>query len=202
MTDSNLPGQKALAPFFEAFGWATARWQHVEAALCTLTHALLDTDFKYSSAVFFHIRSPDSKVQLVDRLCRAHFDDETLASEWFPLCKHLREAVDNRNQIAHYEVNFILDLSFLEPGEPPVALTPHHLRDPTATKAATTNTLRQLAENYLALSSELLHFSARHFELERLRATHLPPRLLRYLEKLQNPNNQDDPGSPPPPPQS
>jgi hypothetical protein len=116
-----------IAPFYLAIGRAIARWQHVEAGLFVLAHAVMQTDYKYSSVVFFHIKSADSKVELVDRLCRAHFDKTIIKNEWTALLKDLNAAVAFRNSIAHWEANFILDVSVLEPWEPPIALTPHHL---------------------------------------------------------------------------
>ena len=64
---------------------------------------------------------------MVDRLCHAHFDKTIIKNEWTPLLKDLNSAVAVRNSIAHWEANFILDVSVLEPWESPIALTPHHL---------------------------------------------------------------------------
>ena len=61
--------EATIAPFYHAIGRATARWQHVEAGLFVLAHAIMQTDYKYSSVVFLHIQSAASKVKLVDRLC-------------------------------------------------------------------------------------------------------------------------------------
>ena len=140
--------EATIAPFYHAIGRATARWQHVEAGLFVLAHAIMQTDYKYSSVVFLHIQSADSKVKLVDRLCHAHFDKTIIKNEWTPLLKDLNSAVAVRNSIAHWEANFILDVCVLEPWESPIALTPHHLdvRAQADTRGATTNTLNQTAE--------------------------------------------------------
>ena len=119
--------EATIAPFYHAIGRATARWQHVEAGLFVLAHAIMQTDYKYSSVVFLHIQSAASKVKLVDRLCHAHFDKTIIKNEWTPLLKDLNSAVAVRNSIAHWEANFILDVCVLEPWESPIALTPHHL---------------------------------------------------------------------------
>jgi len=63
--------EATIAPFYHAIGRATARWQHIEAGLFVLAPAIMQTDYKYSSVVFLHIQSADSKVKLVDRLCAA-----------------------------------------------------------------------------------------------------------------------------------
>jgi hypothetical protein len=135
---------QSIAPFYHAIGRAMARWQHVEAGLFVLAHAIMQTDYKYSSVVFLHIQSAASKVKLVDRLCHAHFDKTIIKNEWTPLLKDLNSAVAVRNSIAHWEANFILDVSVLEPWESPIALTPHHLdvRAQADTRGATTNALK------------------------------------------------------------
>src|ERR1700730_5452807 len=70
------------------------------------------TDYKYSSIVFFHIRSADSKVKLVDRLCHAHFDKTIIKKEWTPLLKDLNSAVEIRNSIAHWDQTLFSTLVF------------------------------------------------------------------------------------------
>ena len=62
-------------------------------------HAIMQTDYKYSSVVFLHIQSADSKVKLVDRLCHAHFDKTIIKNEWTPLLKDLNSAVAVRNEL-------------------------------------------------------------------------------------------------------
>jgi hypothetical protein len=180
--------EATIAPFYHAVGRATARWQHVEAGLFVLAHAIMQTDYKYSSVVFLHIQSAASKVKLVDRLCHAHFDKTIIKNEWTPLLKDLNSAVAVRNSIAHWDPNFILDVSVLEPWESPIALTPHHLdvRAQADTRGATTNTLNQTAEEFIALANRLLRFVAPHFSDKALRATNLPRRLLLYLENHRN----------------
>jgi hypothetical protein len=187
---------QSIAPFYHAIGRATARWQNVEAGLFVLAHAIMQIDYKYSSIVFLHMQSADSKVKLVDRLCHAHFDKTIIKNEWTPLLKDLNSAVAVRNSIAHWEANFILDVCVLEPWESPIALTPHHLdvRAQADTRGATTNTLNQTAEEFLALANRLLRFVAPHFPEKALRATNLPRRLLLYLE-----NNRNDVPIPTPP---
>ena len=53
--------KSTIAPFYHAIGRATARWQHVEAGLFVLAHAIMQIDYKYSSVVFLHIQSATLK---------------------------------------------------------------------------------------------------------------------------------------------
>lgn len=180
----------AIAPFFQAVGKAVVRWQHLELSLFVLTHAALGTDSKLSSAVFYHIQSADSKIQLADRLCRASLGNETALAEWKVILKRFNAALPSRNALAHWEAQFISDenLGCLQPGEPPIALTRHCLdiRSQADTRAVTTATANEAAKEYLDLANELMRFVANNFSLERLRITQLPPRLLQHLERLQS----------------
>ncbi len=155
-----------------------------------LCHALLKTDYRYSSEVFFHIKSADSKGQLLDRLCRTHFAKEIIETEWKPLYKEIKAAIIARNSIAHYEANYIIDFSILDPNEPAIALTPHHLdakaQDNPNKQAIRTKDLTVMGERFLQLSLLILRFVSAHFQLRRLRATRLPPRLLQYLANSRN----------------
>jgi hypothetical protein len=191
-----------VSPFYRAIGKAIVRWQHIEVSLFVLMHAILGTDSKLSSVVFFHIQSPDSKIQIIDRLCRSYFD-EKIIREWEEIHKDLRAGLIFRNAMGHWEPNFITDPSLLEPGEPPIALTRSHLdvRRQADTRGVTTQTAIQVAEEYFALAMRVMRFVARHFSIDRLHATHLQPRLLRYLENIQkSPPEQQPPPSPSPAP--
>jgi hypothetical protein len=193
--------------FYRALGQATARWQHVESGLFIIVHAIFGTDHRYSSAVFFQIKSGDTKLQLTDELCRVHFSEAIYKGEWDDLQKRLKDAIIYRNRMAHWEVNWVTDRSQLAPGEPPIALSPHHLdhrseRKAKGPNAASTNTLQEAAQAYLMLARDLLLFVRRHFELEKLRATHLPPMLLQFLERFHPQNTPEHPPEPPQPPRS
>jgi hypothetical protein len=122
MSDSSPSASKTpaepLAPFYEAIGKASVRWQFVEASLFVIVHAILKTEYRKSSAVLFHIQSPDSKLQLTDRLCQIHLDKDIISAEWDDFCKDLKEAIKFRNAIAHWEANFINDRSLIDLNEP------------------------------------------------------------------------------------
>jgi hypothetical protein len=205
MSDSSPSASKTpaepLAPFYEAIGKASVRWQFVEASLFVIVHAILKTEYRKSSAVFFHIQSPDSKLQLTDRLCQIHLDKDIISAEWDDFCKDLKEAIKFRNAIAHWEANFINDRSLIDLNEPAVALTRHHMDiwSEADTRGLTTSTLNEVAHEYRALANRLLHFVLRHFAVKELRATHLPQGLLQHLESIQNSPPEPPPPSPPSP---
>jgi hypothetical protein len=190
-----------LDPFFIAFGFAMARWQHVEIGLFMLIHAIMGADFRFSSIVFFHIQSPSAKLELADRLCREHFDKVVIKDEWQPLGKAIRAGLELRNGMAHWEVNFVNDPTYFEHWEPNAVLAPSFLH-PTSrtgndTKGATARTLREGATEYLRLAMSLLDFVPRHFQEEALAATHLPLHLRLYLA-----NSRKAAQDTPPPPGS
>lgn len=195
------PIEQTAAPFYHALGRAIAHWQNVEAGLFVLAHAILGADYRYSSLVFFHIQSADSKLQLIDRLCREKFSPQIVEREWKPLYRDLITGKNFRNSLAHFEANWVFDLSQFRPGDPPIVLAPHHL-DTTrikneTVKGATTADLANAASEYTDFSRRLFYFVCRHFPLETLRATHLPLQLMQSLEKF-----QIDPPATTPQPQS
>ncbi len=163
------------APFYRAVGQAACRWQHIEAAMFVLCHALLNTDYRYSSTVFFHIKSADAKAQLIDSLCRVHFQEPANKGEWSPLLKQIKDAIRSRNKIAHYEANYLLNVDWLDPSNPPIALTPHHLdansQENPNTTAIETKDLNCLAEDWLRLSRQILGFVIAHFDIAQLQKT-------------------------------
>lgn len=188
------------APLYQAMGRAMGRWQYVETSMFILAHAIMGTDYKYSSAAFYLLKGADMKLQLLSRLCEAHFSEDILKAEWNPLRKDIKSAIGFRNGLAHFEVSYMQNRQFLGPYDPPVILSSHHLDakasgGPTVT-AANTSELNQAAAEWLILSRRLLHFVRHHFALETLLATQLPHQWQQLLSSI-----LDNPQSPPPPPQ-
>jgi hypothetical protein len=181
--------EEMAAPLYRGLGRALARWQHVEAGMFLLSHAIFGTDYKFSSTAFYMLKGANMKLDLLDRLCQAHFSSDIITNEWKPTLKELRAALDFRNGLAHFEVNYITDPAVLKNGDPPVGLSPHHLdvresAKPTV-RLATVTDLNQAAELYLRLSRHLFGMVQRHFPLEKLRSTHLPPPILQFLATAQ-----------------
>lgn len=115
------------APLYQAMGRSMGRWQYVETSMFILAHAIMGTDYKYSSAVFYLLKGADMKLQLLSRLCEAHFEDAVLKTEWNLLRKEIKSAIGFRNGLAHFEVSYMPDRKYLGPYDPPVVLSPHPL---------------------------------------------------------------------------
>ena len=98
----------ALTAEFQAkLGRALTRWQYVETGLFVLAHALMETRYEVSSTVFFHIKSAENKLSLVDKLCRLNLSQQVWQGEWRDLRKELSAHIDIRNALAHFEVMFV-----------------------------------------------------------------------------------------------
>lgn len=179
------------APLYQAMGRAMGRWQYVETGMFILAHAIMGADYKYSSAAFYLLKGADMKLQLLTRLCEAHFDEAVLKAEWSPLRKEIKAAIGFRNGLAHFEVNYMPNRQFLGPYDPPIILSSHHLDakasgGPTVS-AASTSELNQAAAEWLILSRRLLQFVGVHFSLEALLATHLPHQWQQQLSSILRP---------------
>jgi hypothetical protein len=176
------------APLYQAMGRAMGRWQYVETGMFILVHAIMGTDYKYSSAAFYILKGADMKLQLLTRLCESHFAEAVLKAEWTPLRKEIKAAIGFRNGLAHFEVNYMSNRQYLGPYDPPVVLSSHHLDakasgGPTVS-AANTSELNQAAAEWLTLSQRLLQFVGKHFALEALLATHLPHQWQQQLSSI------------------
>jgi hypothetical protein len=198
VSDVRVPTEQELVPFYSAVGKAITRWQSVESGLFVVMHAILGIDSKLSSVIFFQFQGAGAKIALVDRLCETHLTSDALA-EWNELLKDVKAGLPFRNAIAHWETNIVSDPSLVALGEPPVALSRHHLdiRSEGDPKSVNTGTAIAVAEEYLLLARRLLGFVVAHFSVDKLRETNLQPRLLEYLEKIAK-----SPPAPPTPPPS
>ena len=150
-----------------------------------LAHAIMGSDYKYTSIAFFRLKGADTKMQFLEELCEAHFSEPVMEKEWRPLRIQLRECIKFRNSLAHFEINYVRDQKYIPEGDPPVVLTPHHMDVMSSGKpqvrAVNLTELNQMGENYRAVARNLIAVVQRHFSLETLRATHLPPAWLRFL---------------------
>lgn len=173
------------APFYHAMGMTMARWQFTETGMFLLAHAIMGTDYKYSSRAFFRFRNADAKLQFLNDLCQAHFQEPTAKAEWKLLHKKLKNSISFRNYLAHFEISYIRDHKYIPAGDPPVVLVPHHMEDKVrgqlTVKSVNLTELIQWGENYRALARSLISVVQQHFSLETLRSTHLPPAWLHFL---------------------
>lgn len=175
-------------PLYQAMGRAIARWQYVECGMFILSHAIMQTQYKYSSVAFYMLKGADMKQQLLSRLCEAHFTPEILEREWKPIKKQIKSGITFRNGLAHFEVSFMPDRQYLGPNDPPVVLCGHHLNYAVSSqpfvKAANMSELNQAASEWLILSRQLLQFVLSHFSIDDLRKTELPFVWVEMLSKM------------------
>jgi hypothetical protein len=171
----------------KAIGKALANWQHVETALYMLVHCLLGTSHANSSIVFFHIKSAENKVQLVDRLCYEHLSQRAYASTWKNIRTDLANLIDLRNGIAHFELTGI-DLARMKEPRPtqfPVAISSHHLdvaahRNGTA-RGLYLEPLEAVAAEFIAMTNRIAQFVVDHVPHWRHHVARLPHSLQQAL---------------------
>jgi hypothetical protein len=108
-----------------------SRWQHIEAGMFLVAHAIMGTEFKYTSTMFFLINSADLKLRLVNGLCKLYLNEDQFKSNWQPIAKDIKSAIKFRNGVAHFEPNFVADRSYLEADEPPCQSAPRYLGVPS-----------------------------------------------------------------------
>lgn len=90
--------------FMVSYGTAMASWARVEMQLHILMMLVMRTEQGIASEVFMHITSMDSRVRLLDKLFRATDFREGSLEEWKKLFPSVRQAIEHRNRLAHYQI--------------------------------------------------------------------------------------------------
>lgn len=90
--------------FTHHIGDALTNWQDVESRLFMLMAHILNCHPQFTSVLFFHIKSPDAKVRLLDNLVREAFG-EKIKETWKPILTEATRLVIIRNRLAHFEID-------------------------------------------------------------------------------------------------
>jgi hypothetical protein len=187
-------------PFYAALGRTLSNWQHVETGLFVIAHCLMETKFDVSSTIFFQIRSAESKLAGVDKLCQRVLSAEDYKRKWIPLFKDTQSYVKYRNGLAHFEISFLTDAGAMTKTAVPVVLTPHHL-DTGAIRNGSTRAIDY--ENLLNAGSEfkngfrrLIHFGAQNVPQWAQQIALLPPGLRQVIAIVEIEPVKDPPTKP------
>jgi hypothetical protein len=185
--------------FFEAVGEAMANWQNLETSMFAALHALLKTDYRTSALVFFHIRSADSKLELLSKLVNANVGKEG-KDRWKGMYKGLKDARTVRDSLAHFEIRFV--------SNPPNSrhfpvLAPHSLDyhvyeiKQGNVRLYTKETLVKFGDGFMGAAHDVIRFSAAHIPMWRAQLARLPSWLRRRLERVEALySGQEPPASP------
>jgi hypothetical protein len=185
-----------------AMGDAMTRWQYIETGLYLIAHCILGVDPKLSSVVFFQIKSGETKLTLVDRMCVLALAPDTYEDAWKPLLKTMRNHLTVRNAMAHYEAVWFdpTALDAAAASDFPIAITPHHLEfwsgKDGKVNALFIEELRQAADAYSATTKDLLGFVVSHVPLWQQHSATLPPRLQQALQAFNKTGNVEGFGLP------
>jgi hypothetical protein len=190
----------------KALGAAMTNWQYVETGLYVIAHCILATDQKLSAIAFFHIKSADVKLTLVDKLCTAAISPTILAEVWKPLRKTIQGHITTRNYLAHYEASWF-DLSSAQGAtQYPIMIAAHHLQPAPGEDAKVTvlfvEELREMAKAYTETTGDLLRFAVTHCPNWTQQSESLPPRLQQALQTFHRTGTAEEPAPPPEPSQA
>ena len=152
--------------------------------------------------MFFHIKSAENKLSLVERLI-SNIKEAERIKHWTPISRNIAGSIKFRNSLAHFEV-FILTDENLKAIRPKTkfryALSSHHLdyyagRSGTV-KVLSVESISHNSNELCTLTYQLIYFLVDHIpHLERLTAS-LEPRLLNWLDQFRK--NPRPPGFEPP----
>jgi hypothetical protein len=89
----------------------------------------MGTSHKISSLAFFHQTSLQNRLTLIDKLCLHTLKQRAYGRHWPDLRKEIKDAIDIRNGLAHFELSgFLVDrLPDPKPTKFPIALSPNKL---------------------------------------------------------------------------
>lgn len=171
---------------FKALGAAMTSWQHIETGLYVIAHCILGTDQKLSAIAFFHIKSGETKLTLVDKLCAVGIPPKAYEEVWKPLRKAISGHLTTRNHMAHYEASWFDLPSAQGTTEYSIMISAHHLQpEPQKSTMVTVlfvEELRALATTYNDTMRDLLRFAVKHCPEWPRHAASLPPRLQQALQ--------------------
>jgi hypothetical protein len=177
-------------PFYAALGRAFAKWQNVEAALYMMAHVSLGTEPRTTSIVYFHVRSQDSKIKLVDKLCRENLRPELLRFWTDDFHKRLEDSCAVRNRFAHFETASVLDPSAYDGADPPLILVPHHMDYGTLERKTVqfyhTAEILEHGSRWATLANDMFTFVVSHFEANDLHMHLLPPVVARGISNMRD----------------
>jgi hypothetical protein len=152
---------------YVAMGLALSKWQGIETALYRIVHAVLNTESKFSSAVFYQIKSPQNKIGLADNLLKLN-DANAHETLFKPTIKKAQKLCEIRNTIAHSELQYF-DSVKLENGDKSIIT---HIFDPTfdqrkdipsRIKPLTAKVLRQHADDFAKCAQDLDRIGREYF---------------------------------------
>jgi len=164
----------------EAVGGALMRWQHVEAAMFYIAHGIMGPDYAVNSIVFFHVKSAESKLALLDKLMMRHLSQKAYGGAWKPLRNTIGNMIEMRNALAHFE-GYAVPQKHREAHNSafPVGLASHHL-DAHAGRSGYVKSLRvedieRISQELLSTTGELLLFARQYIPEIAAKLDGLPP---------------------------
>jgi len=199
-TQNNLD----LDELHKALGKGLTQWQHVESGLFLLALPLMGTDLKTCFLAFLQIKSAENKLAFVDRLIFHKLEQKVRSAFWNPIRKEIREAIDFRNSLAHFESFYLTDDEFKNINPPTnyrVAISHHHLDEHSRKggiyKLLTVEIVNQNAEQLRLTNYRIMYFIVDHVPHTELLIKSLPPRLQQFLDSFRKKTRL--PGFEPPP---
>jgi hypothetical protein len=173
-----------LDAIHKTLGRSLERWQHVETALYVLTHCLMGTSHATSSIVFFHIKSAENRLSLIDKLCLQHLKQRAYGGNWKDLRTLIADHIKLRNGIAHFELSG-LKMSKLPTPAPtkfPIVISAHQLdvdaHHSGAGKGLYLESIEATGTEFTELANNIARFTCDHVPHWRQHVTSLPRNLV------------------------
>lgn len=113
----------------KVLGHALLRFQYVETAMFQIGHCLMGTEYEVSSLIFFHSKSAENKLSLLDRLLKYKLKQHSITKHWIPIKKEIEDIIEFRNVLAHFEIIWTIRSEMKPPSAYNYAISDHHLNE-------------------------------------------------------------------------
>lgn len=176
---------------YQALGRGLVSWQYIETALYLIALALMGADPTSCSLAFFQIKAAEAKLTLVDRLILHKLTQRTRTEFWRPISDEIRDAIDFRNALAHFE-SFTLSDDELAKCSPKTAfrsvLSPnhldHHAKRSGSVKILSIETMEQNAHELRVIAFRLMYFLVDHIPHSETLSASLEPNLRQWFDSF------------------
>lgn len=184
----SFPFPEQVEELQKQLGKALLRFQHVETGMFQIAHCLMGTTYEISSLVFFHSKSAENKLALLQRLIDHKLKQHTRTAHWKPLLGEINDAIQFRNAISHFEIIMVDGKQMVPPSNYDYAISDHHhdgfARRSGNIRGLSVESIEEHSEKTRALALKLVYFIFDHVPGAAAAVATFPEDTRRHLAEL------------------
>ncbi|MBR2803968.1 MAG: hypothetical protein IKE20_02335 [Eggerthellaceae bacterium] len=149
---------------------------------------MMGTTYEISSLVFFHSKSAENKLALLQRLINHKLKQHIRTAHWKPLVGEINDAIQFRNAISHFDLMRIDGKQMVPPSKYDYAVTDHHhdefARRSGNVRGLSVEKIEEYSERTRALALKLVYFMLDHVSGADAAIATFPEGTRRHLAEL------------------